>query len=312
MEVYRVNQINEDLSLQRYMKDLIISEVQKVGFELWGVARVSEGETVQFLQEWVANNFHAGMEWFSKSIGTRENIMRWFYKAKSIIVVGEGYYHECNHNFVALYAHGVDYHIRLRNKLKQVSNFIKNIVKDYECKISVDTSPVHEKYWAQKAGLGWQGRNTLIINPTYGSWFNVGVLAVNFVLPEDPQVENRCEMCTKCIDSCPTNALLYPGILDSNKCISYHTIENKGVIPPEISERNKRYIFGCDLCQIVCPWNKRCSPVTKTEICDESIFKEIESIISSGRIQNITAFKSSPLKRLGVNLLKRNISFLNR
>ncbi|MCX8065380.1 MAG: tRNA epoxyqueuosine(34) reductase QueG [Candidatus Hydrogenedentes bacterium] len=310
MEIYEINHINHDISLQQYLKKLITSEVCKIGFELCGFAKVTEWDEIQNLKQWVVDNLCADMMWFAKTLPVRKDIRKWFPEVKSIIAVGENYYHNCDNSYVALYAHGIDYHIRMRNKLKNIAEFVKKIVKGGKCRISVDSSPVHEKYWAKKAGLGWQGKNTLIINPVYGSWFNIGILAVNFVLPEDVQLDNHCGECSKCVDVCPTNALLYPGVLDANKCISYHTVENRKLIPDEISNRNKRYIFGCDFCQIVCPWNRKTPVTPRPDACDEKVYEGIKQILNSGDIPTFSVFNLTSMKRLGLKLLKRNASLL--
>ncbi len=311
METYSVNQINKDVLLQSYLKHLIFSEIQKVGFELFGVAKVTSIDEAIFLREWISKNYHADMDWFSKTIHLRTDVKKWFSEGISIIAVGENYYHKCENTFLALYAHGTDYHIRIRKKLNQVASFLNEFVTDMKFKISVDTSPVYEKYWAKKAGLGWQGKNTLIINPKYGSWFNIGLLVVNFALPEDVEVKNQCGNCNNCIDACPTKALSSPGILDVRKCISYHTIENKKNIPKEIRISNKSYVFGCDICQLACPWNRNTPISSVADICDEKIYSTIkELLLSSGNITDFSVFKYSPIRRLGSDLLLRNASFL--
>lgn len=309
MKSYWISQIQNDNSLQNHIKELIFSKIREVGFELYGVAKLEENRTT-YLQEWVSKNYNADMNWFSRTVPIRVDIKKWFPEIVSVIVVGKYYYHKCNNSYIALYAHGVDYHIEMKTKLDRISSFIKDIIADAKCKISVDTSPVSEKYWARKAGLGWQGKNTLIINPEYGSWFNIGILAVNFLLPPDVELENSCGNCTKCIDSCPTKALLLPGILDARKCISYHTIENKGNIPPEIMLANKNYIFGCDLCQIVCPWNKVKKISNKNNICEDKIYQAIMELIKCGKITDFSVFRHSSIKRLGLKLLLRNASML--
>ncbi len=306
MKKFTLLDISNNVDIQKKIKEEIKSIAKELGFSNCGVAEVSPA-IVPHLREWVNHGYHAEMEWFSKSIDFREDILKWFPEVKSVIVFAYNYYHQCNISPIALYAHGEDYHKVIEGKIKKIVEFLTEIIEDFKFKISIDAGPVHEKTWTVSAGIGWQGKNTLIINPSMGSWFLLGILAINLKLPPDTEIKNQCGDCSLCIEACPTKALSNKGYIDCNKCISYHTIENKNDIPPLIQQKIKDSFFGCDICQKVCPWNKNIEAPSKGNLCiiDNLINLKILSEIKEQEFNTI--FSKTPIKRLGFNRFKRNV-----
>ncbi|HOK08655.1 MAG TPA: tRNA epoxyqueuosine(34) reductase QueG [Candidatus Hydrogenedens sp.] len=296
---------------QKPLEEIIKLKAKHLELDLCGIAMVNEVNTVEHLRKWVSFGYHAQMSWFEKSVDIRAEIKRWYPNAESVIVVGKDYYHNCDISQIALYAHTKDYHEDIKSKLNNLATFISTIVDRFEYKISVDTGPIHEKSWAIRAGLGWQGKNTLIINPELGSWFLIGILATNIKLKPDPIVTYECGNCSICIEACPTQAIHREGILDCNKCISYHTIENKSEIPDIIKSKIKTTIFGCDICQRVCPWNKKRKIKTNYDCNLATCLKE-KDLYKIGEHEFIELFSELPIKRIEFNGFKRNIAIYQK
>lgn len=289
----------------------------EIGFEKIGIARVESTNKAQSnLETWISKGRHASMEWIDKRKEERGNIYNYFPEAVSLISVGMNYYSgysqkDLNSKFkFSNYAWGDDYHNVLKSRLKILLEWIKSSSADIKGVACVDTSPVMEKVWAEKAGLGWQGKHTNLISRDYGSWLFLGEIILNIPLKYDkPFMEDLCGTCTACIDECPPGALSEYEI-NSNKCISYQTIEHKGEFDNNSIDLDS-WIYGCDICQEVCPWNKKFSKITQEksfyprgEIVEHS---EKEWIKLNGEdFKKI--FKGSPVKRTKHSGLKRNIN----
>jgi len=288
------------------------------GFDLFGVTspNFQTKDEAKILNDWIGNGYHATMEWINKRKEERNNIYKYFPNVKSVISLGYNYYtgeNEINSNKykISNYAWGEDYHKVIKLKLFEIVEYIKNnIKKEFEYRVCVDTSPLLEKKWAQKAGLGWIGKHTNLINQNIGSWFFLSEILLDFELDfNQPFIEDLCGTCTKCIDECPTNAIIDDYKLDSNKCISYLTIEHRGDFTKDQELDN--WIYGCDICQQVCPWNIKFSQFTS-----DSNFKIREDIksMSNNDWEKLTdenyrlIFKDSAIKRTKLKGLKRNIS----
>lgn len=289
----------------------------EIGFEKIGIARVESTNKAQSnLETWISKGRHASMEWIDKRKEERGNIYNYFPEAVSLISVGMNYYSgysqkDLNSKFkFSNYAWGDDYHNVLKSRLKILLEWIKSSSADIKGVACVDTSPVMEKVWAEKAGLGWQGKHTNLISRDYGSWLFLGEIILNIPLKYDkPFMEDLCGTCTACIDECPPGALSEYEI-NSNKCISYQTIEHRGEFDNNSIDLDS-WIYGCDICQEVCPWNKKFSKITQEksfyprgEIVEHS---EKEWIKLNGEdFKKI--FKGSPVKRTKHSGLKRNIN----
>jgi epoxyqueuosine reductase len=247
------------LNITTKIKDLAIQQ----GFDKVGITPAGTPEKAKFLEIWLKNEYHGEMAWMSNYKDKRMEVKKLFPYAKSVISVAYNYYTNFKHHSgqdygkISRYAWGQDYHKIMKKKLKNLLQNIKEIEPQINGRICVDTAPIMEKLWAEKAGIGWQGKNTNIITRDYGSWVFLGELLVDCVLDYDMPISDFCGSCQACIQACPTNALLAPYQLDANKCISYLTIEHwDKPIPKELSKNMKGWIFGCDICQDVCPWNK--------------------------------------------------------
>ena len=288
----------------------------ELGFSIVGIAKAEHLEDSQNkLNKWIDDGFHATMHWIPKRLEERGNVFNYFPEVKSIICVGLNYYtdekiNEQEKGKFSNYSWGEDYHLVLKKKLYILLESIKKYYPQIKSRVCVDTSPIMDKAWAQKSGLGWQGKHTNLINRDFGSWLFLGELLLDIELDYDePFEKDLCGTCTACIDECPTDALT-EYVLDSNKCISYLTIEHRGDFKEEIGNNLDGWIYGCDVCQQVCPWNIKFAQITK-----EDSFYPREDIKKRniGDWEKMTEddfkviFKKSPIKRTKFSGLKRNI-----
>ncbi len=299
----------------------IVEDVLKsLGFDLVGFAEYSDlHEEVEHLNEWLKNKFNAGMSYMERNLEKRKDVRLILPDVKSIISLGMNYYtlhqHSNAEDFgkVSRYAWGKDYHLIIWEKLDQLIKKLKEIDPTFEAKTYVDTGPVMDKAWAVRSGIGWLGKHSNVINRNGGSWFFIATVITNYEFNTSPKVLNLCGSCTACIDACPTNAIVQDFVVDANKCISYLTIENKGEIDKSLSGKFENWIFGCDICQEVCPWNKKFSVETNEKDFQP---KEGNKEISLQLIENMTEesfnqkFVESPILRTKLKGLKRNAEFL--
>lgn len=224
-------------------------------------------EEFLYFKNWLQNGFQADMHYMKNNTEKRQDITNVLDNAKSVIVLSHPYF-EPNPNYkpkkiksegkIARFAQGADYHKIIGKKLKSITNYISEIYPESSNKYYVDTGPNLEKQWAVRSGIGWQGKNGIIINKKFGSYFLIGIIITTLELPSDNPQNDYCGNCTLCLDTCPTKAIVKPKIIDSNKCISYWTIEAKSPdIPPEILKNLNGWAYGCDICQDICPWNSQ-------------------------------------------------------
>ena len=298
-------------SLTQYIKD----KATEIGFEKIGItkATATKDEKVR-LEKWIKNNHHGSMSWIEKRKDERGNIFNYFKEVKSVISIGVNYYSgydqdqiKSNSKF-SNYAWGEDYHDIIKSKLYTLLNDITANYPHIKGIACVDTSPIMEKVWAQRAGIGWQGKHTNLITRDYGSWLFLGELLLDVELDYDDEfIDDLCGSCTACIDDCPTYALGEYEIY-AEKCISYLTIEHRGEFGQNTELHD--WIYGCDICQEVCPWNQKFSQIT-----NEKKFYPKEEILSwqDADWENISEnafrkiFKGSAVKRTKHNGLVRNI-----
>lgn len=275
---------------------------------------------IQKYNEWLAKGYSADMDWMKNYIDKREDVKLIQEKTKSIIVLAYSYNqttkHQSDSNKISRYAWGDDYHNYIPKKLKRICNELKTIYPNEEFKYYVDTGAILEKQWGVKSGLGWQGKNSLLLNRKLGSYFFISIIFSTLEIEHDEMVNDYCGKCTKCIDACPTDAIIADKIVDSNKCISYWTIESKvDEFPKEIAENLEGWAFGCDICQEVCPWNNQRVPIQiedfvnprfgETEIRKDVIFNFTEDEFKERYI-------ASPIKRPKHQGMKRNIIELEK
>ncbi len=291
-----------------------------VGFDDCGIAQAHQltSET-QNLQNWLKSGFHAEMHYMQNHYEKRIDPTKLVEGAKSIIVVLLNYFpkqypFENKKYKIARYALGKDYHIVVKEKLQKLIKDINENIGNVNGRAFVDSAPVMERVWAREAGLGWIGQNSLLLSKKLGSYVFIGELVVDIELAYDtPQLNEYCGTCRKCIEACPTKAIVANKVVDSNKCISYQTIENKGEIPVNIQFQMNGRIFGCDICQEVCPFNKRSTKHNTTEFNTSQELSEI----TDSELENISEetfqqlFYKSPVKRAKYEGLKRNIAACN-
>jgi epoxyqueuosine reductase len=299
--------------------EIVIEKAKALGFDLVGFAKAEIlNEEADHLEEWLERGFQADMTYMERNFDKRKDISKVFSEAKSIISLGFNYYTPHHHSNteegkISRYAWGKDYHLIIWDKLKILERELNEIEPGFKSISYVDTGPVMDKAWALKAGIGWLGKHTNVINPVIGSWFFIANIITNFEFNYSEMITDHCGSCSACIDACPTNAIADEYILDSNKCISYLTIENKGKIPDSFKGKFDNWIFGCDICQDVRPWNIKFS-----EICKQKEFNPLEEKtgIPLTEVFNLDEetfklkFKDSPVKRTKLSGLKRNASFL--
>ena len=235
----------------------------QLGFHACGISKADLlAEDAFLLEKWLAQNHEGEMAYMRNHIEKRTDPRLLVENAKSVISVLLNYYPEKplqteDQYKISKYAYGTDYHFVLKDKLTELLSFIEEICGKRTARIFVDSAPVLDKRWAQKSGLGWIGKNTCLITKEQGSFFFIGEIIIDLELDADKPIEDYCGSCTKCLNACPTNALVAPYRLDARKCISYLTIENKEEIPDRFKNSFNNWIYGCDICQDVCPWNKK-------------------------------------------------------
>lgn len=289
----------------------------EIGFDKIGIVRAeplsSEGE---HLKNWLDLGFHGEMKWMEREPEKRLDPKLLFPLAKSIIVVALNYYtphkHEENpaKGKVSRYAWGDDYHDVVKEKLRVLLDWIKKEIPETEGKICVDTAPMMDKAWAVRAGLGWLGKHSNVITPDFGSWFFIGEILLNLELDYESQmIEDHCGTCTACLDACPTDAIVAPYMVDSNSCISYATIELRSEeMPNNIKENLNGWIYGCDICQDICPWNRfeKTSVEKRFEPRINNVSPDLDEILSLSHDIYVEKYRRSAMKRTKLTGLKRN------
>jgi epoxyqueuosine reductase len=298
------------VAVRRYILD-------ELGFDLVGFAPAErmEEEGTRY-EEWIAARYHGSMEWMERNVEKRRDIRGLLPSARSVIVVARNYYtpHQQpsgpDHARVSRYAWGRDYHNILPKKLKKLDAYIRSLVPDAESRWYVDTGPVLEKAWAVRAGLGWMGKHTNVITRQLGSWVFLGVFISSVEFDYDESIPDFCGTCTRCIDACPTDAIIAPYQVDANRCISYVTIEQKpkDEIPPDLASHLEGWAFGCDICQDVCPWNRFQQPTDEVDfeprpgMLDLTV-RELREM-SDEEFQR--RFQGSPVRRATAGGMRRN------
>jgi len=298
---------------------LIKSEAHRLGFDACGIAKaVALDDDARRLESWLNKGFGATMHWMEKHFDLRIDPRKLVPGAKSVITLLLNYYPEEQQQpaapKIAKYAWGMDYHDVIRARLNELLAFIKANIGDVDGRGFVDSAPVLERSWAVRSGLGWVGKNGNLLNKKTGSFFFIATLITDLELDADPPFStDHCGSCTRCLDACPTGAIVSPSVIDANKCISYLTIELKdAMIPQEYQSQMNDWMFGCDICQDVCPWNRFSKPTT------EPAFSPIPEILNLSRqeweVLSEEAFrkifKGSPLKRPKWKGIQRNLDAL--
>lgn len=289
----------------------------KIGFSAVGIAKVEifDSEFNHF-EEWLARGFHADLGYMSRNSEKRRDIREILPSAKSVIVLSQNYFTPFEHENsetsgkISRYAWGDDYHDVIPPKLEKLRAVLREIDPECETKIYTDTGAVLEKQWAVRAGIGWQGKHSNIISREIGSWFFIGVIITSTELICDEPQEDFCGTCTACISACPTSAIVEPFVVDAGKCLSYWTIEAKPEveIPTEIAKNMNGWIFGCDICQDVCPWNRFEKPTQESRFLprNNETSLEFRAIAEFSQEKFSARFQKSPIKRAKWKGLQRN------
>ena len=301
------------------ISDLIKAKAKELGFLDCGISEA------RFLQEekdrltsWLQNGMHGEMTYMAKNENKRLDPRILVDNAKSVVSVLLNYFPSEKQTdpeapILSKYAFGTDYHFVMKEKLSELLKFIQTDVSPCEGRCFVDSAPVLDRAWAARAGLGWIGKNTNLISTEHGSFFFIGELIIDLELPStEKTVHNHCGNCTRCIDACPTQALVSPFVLDARQCISYQTIENRGEIDPELKGKFKNRVFGCDICQDVCPWNlkseKHTEPAFHPDTKLMNLTKNEWDAMEKPMFNEL--FRNSAVKRTRFEGLKRNLKFL--
>ncbi|MCL4550100.1 MAG: tRNA epoxyqueuosine(34) reductase QueG [Bacteroidetes bacterium] len=307
-------------SEKKITNHVVIEKAKELGFDLVGFAPADNLEIeTEHLKKWLEKNYHGTMEYMSRNFEKRFDVRNILPSARSVISLAMNYYTPHRYNEqngfgkVSRYAWGKDYHLIIWERLEVLEEELKKVDPAFECITYVDTGPVMDKAWAVRAGIGWMGKHANVINREMGSWFFIATVINNYDFVYSETVPDFCGSCTACIDACPTGAIVQEYVVDANKCISYLTIENKGSIPGNFKNQFNNWLFGCDICQDVCPWNDKFSILT-----GEKSFEPINKEIALSEISSMTAeqfkarFETSPIKRAKLTGLKRNAEFLDQ
>ncbi len=291
------------------------------GFSYCGISKAGQmDEEARLLEKWLNQNKHGKMAYMENYFDMRIDTTKLVPDAKSVISLMYNYFPEKSELDdstlkISTYAYGEDYHVVIKDKLHTFLEQIKDLGGDFHARIFVDSAPVLEKAWAKKSGLGWQGKNTNIINPKSGSFFFLAEIICDLDLMYDGPMKDYCGTCTACIDACPTDALHDPYHIDPTKCISYLTIELKDVLIPEnFKNQMENRIFGCDICQDVCPWNRFSTPHKEERFIPLKLLLDMKTNdwIELDEQKFKTLFKNSAIQRTKYKGLKRNIDFVTK
>ncbi|MCC5833735.1 MAG: tRNA epoxyqueuosine(34) reductase QueG [Opitutales bacterium] len=288
------------------LKSQLIDQARELGFESVGVVAVPVELRQDYFMRWLEKGMHAEMRWMANNPERRAYPQQLMPEARSIIVCGLNYYQPEleRRGRIAKYALGKDYHKIIYKKLKRLCAWLRD--QGGQNRPYVDTGPLLEKPIAEQAGIGWQGKNTVILNPTEGQWLFLGNILTTLELPADQPPANRCGSCTRCIDVCPTQAIVAPYELDARKCISYLTIEHPGPIPMEFREAIGDHLFGCDDCLDVCPWNRWAGESRETKLAARP-YPDLREMLDWEDEHFHTTFEGTPIRRLKLPRWLRNI-----
>jgi epoxyqueuosine reductase len=296
-------------------------KAKELGFSACGIARAHSLQVQRpALEKWLSEGMNGSMDYMSRNFEMRLDPAKIVEEAKSVISVIINYFPSQEQSdpeapVISKYAYGKDYHFILKDKLNQLLQFIQSEISPCNGRAFVDSAPVMERAWARESGLGWIGKHSLLINKIHGSFVFIGELIIDLELDYSGEiVSDHCGSCTRCIDACPTKAIVSPHVVDARKCISYLTIESKEEIPSEFHDQLNNRVFGCDICQDVCPWNKKIIPTLAEE------FKPTEGLLEMTQSdwQNLDQpnyrkrFRSTPFERAGYKKIVNTINYMDQ
>ncbi len=300
--------------------DQVKAKAVALGFDACGVAPAVDHPELRFFADWVSRGYAASMAYLTRSADRRADVRNVLPSARTVIVTATVYNTarpysvetaDSGRAHVSRYAWGDDYHDVIGRRLDALLAWMTETSADrFEARAYVDTGPVQERVYAQQAGLGWVGKNTCVIHPRLGSWIFLGEILCSLPLETDEPSFDQCGECTLCLDACPTRALPAPGVLDANRCISYLTIEHRGEIPAPLEQGIGTHVYGCDVCQEVCPWNTLAPVSADREWQPRPMWDEprVEDLAAMSDESMGLALKGSPMKRAKAAGLRRNFS----
>ena len=298
---------------------LIKAKAQKFGFQNCGISKAGFlEEDARPLENWLQNHYHGQMQYMENYFDKRLDPTLLVEGSKSVISLSYNYFPEENISGsdtykISKYAYGQDYHEIIKAILEEMVAELKEEIGDFHCRVFTDSAPVLERSWARKSGIGWVGKNANLITKQSGSFYFLAEIICDLDLSEDEPTTDHCGTCRKCIDACPTEAIVSEKIIDGRKCISYATIELKNEIPESFKNKMEDWMFGCDICQDVCPWNRFSVPHQQEKFKPNHLLKSYTKKDWQELSQELFSeiFRKSPVKRTKFAGLKRNISFLS-
>jgi epoxyqueuosine reductase len=308
--------LDQEVNTPRILTNFIKSKAGELGFSCVGIARAGPlAAESAHLREWLRLGYEGTMDWMRNKTKERADVRNVLPGAKSVVALAMNYYSPetvidaPGRGKISRYAWGDDYHILLSSRIQTLVDCIKSEQTQAQARFYVDTGPVMDKAWAVRAGIGWLGKHTNVITRELGSWVFLGEIILDVDLEYDVPIPDMCGTCTACIDACPTKAIVGPYVLDSTKCISYLTIEHKGEIPDNLKPDLHRWVYGCDICQDVCPWNRFQQPTEEQAFAPRPdnlnpMLDELESLTDAEFSER---FRRSPVKRTKRAGLRRNV-----
>jgi epoxyqueuosine reductase len=319
---FRITRENKSMELLTSVR--VKARARELGFDLCGVAPADDLPELAFFQTWLARGYAGEMAYLHRSAETRADVRRVLPSARSVIVTGTIYNTAIPYStesadrdraHIARYAWGDDYHDVIGARLDALVAWMhEHSTQRFDARAYVDTGPVQERVYAQHGGIGWIGKNTCVINPEVGSWIFLAEIICSLPLEPDAAAFDQCGSCTMCLDACPTRALVAPGVLDSTRCISYLTIEQRGPIPEELAASVGSHVYGCDVCQEVCPWNqiapRSSDPAWQPRAAWANADVSGMSAMSDEALRD--ALRGSAMRRTKVSGLRRNLAVARR
>lgn len=294
---------------------------QQLGFQATGITTTSLDPQHHYYDQWIQNNFHGEMSYMQRNVDKRLNPEKLVPDTLTVICTRMNYLTQSSNQcipildhpdkaYISRYALGRDYHKLIRKRLQRFATQLTDLLGEFGYRVFTDSAPVLEKALAVKAGLGWQGKHSNILNREHGSWFFLGEIYTDLPLPTDQQTSQHCGECTVCIDKCPTKAIVSPYIVDARRCISYLTIEHHSAIPLEFRKAMGNRIYGCDDCQLYCPWNRFEKLTDETDFNCRNGLSDIELLecFKWTRAQFLKRFEGSPIRRIGFEKWQSNIA----
>jgi epoxyqueuosine reductase len=267
------------------------------------------------LMKWFGKNYHGELSWLAESMAVRLDPSKLLPGVKTILSAAVNYYNIAEYpqggdrGKISRYAWGNDYHSVVANRLDKLFVYIKTLMPAIRGKVCVDSAHLLEKFWAERSGIGWRGKHTVIITEELGSWIFLGEILLTEEFEYDTPQADRCGSCSLCIDACPTRAIVEPYVLDVRKCLSYMTVEYKGEFPNVMRQERSGWLYGCDICQEVCPWNRDRAQQTRVDeffMREDIVAPPLNTVISMTEKEFAERFKNSPVKRIKLRKLQRN------